>query len=480
MRGWPRKLPNRSKWRPDTPPEQRLVLLISKMPGLQKIGQVLARNRRLAPALRRELTRLENGMSDVSAEEVRGRIEAELGGRLADYQVELDAGILSEASVSAVMRFSWNNPNRERERGVFKVLKPYVPDCFGEDMALLQALGNYLAAGGDYGFALRDIDEMITEVRLLLDHELDFTREQATLAEAARTYRSTLGVRVPRVIQPLSTPRITAMTEETGVKVTDAFRHSPIRRSRIAGQIVEALIAVPLFSSRKESTFHADPHAGNLLYDEPNRELIVLDWALAESLSLEARRRLVMLAVMTVLENAEGVREAVRGLRKAGAGGRAAGRIIDRAVEGFFAALPPGRTPGVLDAMHLLDEIALQGIHFDAPLFLFRKSLLTLDGVLGDVAGEEVRMDVVMVRHFLTRWAASLGLLYAPLRLPDFLRLEWGALRYGARAGKRRVLAAIGGGEREAAPASGTSAGGEGPGSRPPARKSAESYRRVT
>ncbi len=140
----------------DTPPERRLILLISKMPGLQKIGQVLARNRRLAPALRRELTRLENGMSDMSPEEVRGRIEAELGGRLAQYQVELDAGILSEASVSAVMRFSWNNPNREREHGVFKVLKPYVPDCFGEDMALLQELGNYLAAGGDYGFALRD------------------------------------------------------------------------------------------------------------------------------------------------------------------------------------------------------------------------------------------------------------------------------------------------------------------------------------
>jgi len=419
---------------PDTPPERRLLRLISKMPGLQKIGQVLARNRSLTPALRQELTRLENGMSDVSAEEVRARIEAELGRRLQEYQVEMEGRILSEASVSAVVRFTWKNPDRERERGVFKVLKPYVPDCFAEDMALLQGLGNYLAGGGhEYGFALRDIDEMITEVRLLLERELDFTREQSTLAEAARTYRSTLGVRVPRVIAPLSTPRITAMTEETGVKVTDAFRRSPIRRSRIAGQIVEALIAVPLFSGQRVSMFHADPHAGNLLYDEPNRELIVLDWALAESLSREARRGLVMLAVMTVLENAGGVRKAVRSLRKPGAGRRAALRIIDRAVDDFFASIPPGRMPGVLDAMHLLDEIALQGVHFAAPLFLFRKSLFTLDGVLQDVAGEEVRMDTVMVQHFLTRWAASLGLLYAPLEMADFLKLEWSALVYAAR-----------------------------------------------
>ena len=429
---------------PDTPPERRLIRLISKMPGLQKIGQVLARNRRLAPALRLELARLENGMSDVRAEDVRAAIEEQLGGRLAQYQVELNAEILSEASVSAVMRFTWRNPNRERERSVFKVLKPYVPECFAEDMELLQALGNYLAAANrEYGFALRDIDEMITEVRLLLERELDFTREQATLAAAAKTYRSTLGIRVPRVIQPLSTPRITAMSEETGVKVTDAFRHSPIRRGRIADQIVEALIAVPLFSSQDPSVFHADPHAGNLLYDEPNRELIVLDWALAERLSLESRRWLVMLAVMTVLENQDGVRDAVRGLRKQGVGRRqTAERIIDRAVDSFFEAIPAGHNPGVLDAMNLLDDIALQGVHFSAPLFLFRKSLFTLDGVLQDVTGSEVRMDYAIVRHFMTRWAASFGLFYSPLGMGDFLKLEWNALLYPVRSWKRRKRAA--------------------------------------
>jgi predicted unusual protein kinase regulating ubiquinone biosynthesis (AarF/ABC1/UbiB family) len=42
-------------------------------------------------------------------------------------------------------------------------------------------------------------------------------------------------------------------------------------------------VAVPFFSREEDSTFHADPHAGNLLYDETNRELVILDWALAES-----------------------------------------------------------------------------------------------------------------------------------------------------------------------------------------------------
>src|SRR5215472_7342882 len=39
----------------DTPPETRLLKLISRMPGLQKVGQVLARNPRIPPKLRKAL-----------------------------------------------------------------------------------------------------------------------------------------------------------------------------------------------------------------------------------------------------------------------------------------------------------------------------------------------------------------------------------------------------------------------------------------
>ena len=67
---------------------------------------------------------------------------------------------------------------------------------------------------------------------------------------------------MPRPIVELCTPVITAMTEERGVKVTDAFRRSPDRRRRIAEQVIEALITVPLLSPEKNSLLHADPHAG--------------------------------------------------------------------------------------------------------------------------------------------------------------------------------------------------------------------------
>jgi ubiquinone biosynthesis protein len=52
--------------------------------------------------------------------------------------------------------------------------------------------------------------------------------------------------------------------------------------------LIEALIAVPLSARGERSIFHADPHAGNLLYDEPTGELVLLDWALTESLTRDA------------------------------------------------------------------------------------------------------------------------------------------------------------------------------------------------
>ena len=131
---------------PNTPPELRLIRLISKMPGLQKLGQVLARNRRLDPALRDALCQLENGMSDMNAGEVHAIIKTELGPRLETYGVEIEPAIYKEGSASAIIKFTWRKPEREREQGAFKVLKPYVPSAFAEDMTLLGALGEYLGS----------------------------------------------------------------------------------------------------------------------------------------------------------------------------------------------------------------------------------------------------------------------------------------------------------------------------------------------
>ncbi len=353
---------------PNTSAETRLLRLIAKVPGLQKLGQVIARNRNLRPALRNALARLENGIRDVRPQDVVAIIRQELGPRLDEYAVQIAPSILSEASVSAVVRFSWLNPESgQRERGAFKVLKPHIPEYFAEDMDYLQGLAQYFAdRHRNYGFPANLLPDTFKKVRRLLKHEVNFPREQKTLVEAWTLYRSMKGIRVPRLIRPLCTPTITAMTEERGIKVTNAAARLPApQRRKIAEQLIEAVIAVPLLAAQENAIFHGDPHAGNLLYDNRTSVLTIIDWALRERLSREQRRHLALLFLMVSLRDPIGICSEVLAMTQPHIRSASPkGRMIAEMVKNFLEELPAWRLPSGADAMRLLERIAMKGIKF--------------------------------------------------------------------------------------------------------------------
>jgi ubiquinone biosynthesis protein len=421
----------------DTAPARRLLELIARMPGIQKLGQVIARHQRLDPSLRKALSELENEIRDASPKAIRSILAEQLGSNLRKYAVKVDRSIFSEASVSAVIRFTYREPGaKHREPGVFKVIKPHVRKYFTEDLSLLQRLSDFLSKGNGYGFATRHVSEMVSEVRLLLEHELDFKREQATLVEAVHTYRINTAISVPILVAPLCTTEIIAMSEEPGTKITEVFPGKPYLRRRVAEQLVEALVTVPLLSRDSSVVFHADPHAGNLLYDERAGKVGILDWALTERLSRDLRRYLALLVIMTVLRNPGGVRDALVHLASPSERRDPEKlRLIQQHVESFFKSLPWNRGAGSIDAMLLLDEIALEGVRFPATLAMFQKALFTLDGVLHDIAGSEVSISYLLVRDFVIRLLVSFGLDHPPLSVSDLIAVERSGLLYPGRLG---------------------------------------------
>src|SRR5271167_4221281 len=390
---------------PKTTAEERLLRLIAKVPGLQKLGQVIARNQHLRPALRNALARLENGIRDVRPEDVVAIIRQELGPRVEKYDVKIAPAILSEASVSAVVRFTWRNPeNGKRERGVFKVLKPHIPEYFAEDMEYLQGLAQYFSdRQHTYGFPSKLLPDTFKKVRRLLRHEVNFAREQKTLVEAWGLYRSMRGVRVPRLIQPLCTPRITALTEERGIKVTNAAARLPAsRRRKVAEQLIEALVAVPLLAAQEDAIFHGDPHAGNLLYYNRTGELTIIDWALRERLSRDQRRHLALLFLMVTLRDPVGTCNEVLALSQQHIRSTSPrGRMVGEFVTHFLGELPVVRLPSGVDAMLLLERLAMKGVKFHGPLIMLSKVMFTLDGILGDVGGSDsgLGFGLTIARH---------------------------------------------------------------------------------
>jgi ubiquinone biosynthesis protein len=411
--------------------ERRLMLLITKVPGLQKLGQVLGRNRALEPRLRTALTRLENGIRDMKVADVRATVSSQLSAELKTYSVVLRPSLLSEATVSAVLPFTWKNPaSGRREHGVFKVLKPHIPQYYAEDMDMLQGLAEFLKRNHrKYGVGARGLADTFTEVRRLLQHEVDFRGEQQRLEAAHTTYGSIKGVRVPTVIPQLCTSIITAMTEECGVKITLAARRmNPSRRRELAEQTVRALIATPLFATTDAATFHADPHAGNLLYDSRTGEIVLLDWALTGTLTLEQRRHLTLLFLMVLLRDSQAVFDEVMALsleQRISASKRSA---IRETVDRFIADLPLWRAPDSMDAMGLLQRLAFDVVRLPASLILMRKVMFTLEAVVEDIVGKELAMDKVLVRSLFWRWLTRKLPVGSPLETADWLRLQTSTL----------------------------------------------------
>ncbi|HZW95102.1 MAG TPA: AarF/UbiB family protein [Candidatus Eremiobacteraceae bacterium] len=421
----------------NTSAEQRLLRLIAKVPGLQKLGQVIARNQHLRPALRNALARLENGIRDVRPEEVVALIRQELGPRIEKYSVKIAPVILAEASVSAVVRFSWLDPTSgQRQRGIFKVLKPHIPEYFAEDMDYLQGLAQYFSdQHRHYGFPRNLLPDTFRKVRRLLRHEVNFPREQKTLLEAWSLYRTMKGVRVPRLIQPLCTRRITALTEERGIKVTNAAARLPAaRRRKVAEQLIEALVAVPLLSAQKDAIFHGDPHAGNLLYNNRTGELTIIDWALRERLSRDQRRHLALLFLMVTLRDPVGACNEVLALSQENIQSASRrGRMVAEFITRFLDELPVA--PSGVDAMVLLERLAMKGVKFPGPLIMLSKVMFTLDGILGDVGGSSSGMGfgLTIARHVAQHWISNRKEFSSPLKTRDWITLQCSALLYTSR-----------------------------------------------
>lgn len=429
-----------------TPAEVRLLRLIAKVPGLQKLGQVIARNQHLHPALRKELSRLENGIRDVRPSDVRGIIEGELGAKLARFRVKIANTILKEASVSAVVRFRWTDPESGRiQRGVFKVLKPFIREYFTEDMDYLEALADYFGdRHHNYGFAPDLIPDTFRKVRRLLQHEVNFAREQKTLLQASAQYGSIKGVRIPKVIATLCTNNVTALSEEQGVKVTNATARVPADlRRRIAEQIIEAVVAVPLFSAAHQAIFHGDPHPGNLLYNSRRQELALIDWALREKLDRETRRHLAILFLMITLRDRIGTNNEVVALSQQSgkALNRSQRKIICTAIGDFLEESTTGSS--ATNAIRLLERIAVQGITFPSSLIMLSKVMLTLDGILADIVGEDTDMTLAIVRRVASRWIRSRSAFRSPLSLRDWLAVQCSALLFTCRLGIQLEQAAL-------------------------------------
>ncbi len=181
---------------------ERLATLARSCPSLQKLGQILARDRRLAPELRRHLQELESLPPSIPFETLRDMLVQELG-PLERLGVTLVPPALAEASVAVVVPFRRHDVSSRLKcpDGVFKILKPGIEERLELELDLLQHVGSYLDQRcDDFRIPHLDYRDSFEQVADKLRHEIRLDLEQRHLRQARALYVTEARVQIPALL----------------------------------------------------------------------------------------------------------------------------------------------------------------------------------------------------------------------------------------------------------------------------------------
>lgn len=379
---------------PSTILSERLGRLAQSCPVLHKLGQVLARERRLAAELRSELQLLESLPPSVPLEAIERSLNEELG-PLNKLELELTPPALAEASVAVVIPYE---DRRTEQSGVFKLLKPGIEQRMREELTLMEQVGAHLdACCEELDIPQLDYQQAFQQVRNKLQEEIRLDHEQRHLAQAAVTYQDDDRVLIP-TLWPHCTSRVTAMRRVHGCKITDHPHEEESGKRRLAELVVESLITQPIFSKAEVAVFHADPHAGNLMLADDGR-LAILDWSLVGHLTKAQRSAVAQIVLSALTLDA---RRICKVLEQLSTGGRPDAVALKGVVHAGLSRVGRGQFPGLKWLLTMLDEaVQFAGVRVAADLMLFRKTLYTLEGVVAELGPEQFQIDEVLVRKFL-------------------------------------------------------------------------------
>lgn len=250
---------------------------VESMGGLWiKMGQVLAmRNDIFSLEFCNELAKLQDQAFAFPAEESVRIIEENLGRPVGEVFEEFETRPFAAASLSQVHRA---RIRRTKIWVAIKVQRPHARSTFHYDlwwMARMFGLLKWLDFMSHWHWA-----EMLTEIRDMMEEELDYRQEAASMRQFRKTLRRHK-VYVPKVFLWLSTDKLLVMEYIDGVFMSDfvkMHRNDPERLETWMrdNDIKPVKVARRLFHSQlrqiyEDLLFHGDLHPGNIVLLRKNR-----------------------------------------------------------------------------------------------------------------------------------------------------------------------------------------------------------------
>jgi ubiquinone biosynthesis protein len=227
-------------------------------PAFIKIGQIVATRRDLVtPDLAAELAKLQDDVPTLPWEQMRERIESELGGSVDELFASFDETPLAAASIGQVYRATLPDGTAV----AVKVQRPGVSETMEMDLEILVEQAHRIGAHTQWGKDF-DVAALADEFAAVLRSELDYTHEGRALDRFRAAFEDTPDVVFPAVYWDHTSSRVLTMDFVDGTPAT-ALEEGPV--AGIDGaRIVELGVAAYFRMIFEMGYYHADPHAGNI------------------------------------------------------------------------------------------------------------------------------------------------------------------------------------------------------------------------
>ncbi|HEX9117248.1 MAG TPA: AarF/ABC1/UbiB kinase family protein [Anaerolineae bacterium] len=425
---------------PDHLPARVRAALTELGPTYVKLGQMLStRADILPPDWVAELALLQDQVPPFSGEVARAQIEQELKAPVAGLFRRFEPEPFAAASIGQVHRAELMTG----EEVVVKVQRPGIAEEMIADLAVLREMA-HLAEGRTAWGKVYSFEAVVEQFGQELLAQLDFTVEGRHAERVAAAMLGDPAVLVPDVYWTYTTARVLTLEyiEGTPLNQVIAGKPAPEGRRRLAIVLVTAVLR----QAFRDGVYHADPHPGNLLLT-PDARLALMDFGLVGFLGETTRSALASLAFGLARRDAEEVTLALQDL---GVTSRPVPqRQLQREIQYLlyrYSDLPLGEIPFTRTVQEILALAVKFGLKLPPELGQFVRTLLTLEGVVGQLdpglslvelaqpVVEELRQERFSVEDVLgdlrhNTLLAARQLDQLPARVRAFLqRLEGGQL----------------------------------------------------
>ncbi|MCB0520485.1 MAG: AarF/ABC1/UbiB kinase family protein [Saprospiraceae bacterium] len=361
---------------------ERVKRSILQLEGLFiKIGQLLSILGTFLPEeFQKPLEDLQDKIPPRPFAEVQERIVKEFGKLPKEVFSTFEEMPIASASIGQAHRATLPDGTQV----VVKVQHANIEQVAQVDLRIIKRLTNIIA----WFFDIKGMDYMYTQIRKMIEEELDFAREARSMQQIADNLKDEVQFVIPAIHPEYSTARTLTTTWHEGVKISNTAQLDAwgLDRRDILTRLLRAYCRMVFM----DGFYHADPHPGNILV-KPDGTLVLLDFGAVDELSQALRQGIPQLIEAAVKSDTDAMIKAARSMGFFAQGQEAekmAGKMID-AFRNF-----------------LQNEIKLEGLNFkDIELDPLNNSLFDLISEIGfsGISGTvQVPKDWVLLNRMIT------------------------------------------------------------------------------